>query len=370
MKKGFKVLCVMFVILLTTGCVKMEFGMNINKDKSMDLVITEAFANSLLEQSGEEIFSSDELEKIEDNGFKISNYSDNSMKGFTFTKTIDNIDNVSSEEEIKADISVGLDSDKDFSDKIFTVKKGFLKNTYIANLTSSDTDSVKNQVGSSSNANDENYDNIADDATADIDYSSMMGSMDMKFVINLPYAAKSNNATDVENDGKKLSWDLLNFEKENIKFEFELYNMTNIYIAGGIGALILVVVITLIIFTKKHKKNSPTMTTQSLNTLKENEVSANNESGSNINESTMGSLITPDNLNATPVNNGGINESSLNLGTSSEAIIPDSQIETLNVENPMTKSVSTTSSLEVQGETSPESLEIFNVSPGDFKQDK
>lgn len=82
----------------------------------------------------------------------------------------------------------------------------------------------------------------------------------MKFSVSVPYNALSNNATTVEDDGKTLIWDLMNLKNQDtMHFEFELYNMTNIYIAIAISGVILLGLITLvvaiIIRSSKNKKH-------------------------------------------------------------------------------------------------------------------
>ncbi len=85
----------------------------------------------------------------------------------------------------------------------------------------------------------------------DFDFSTLASGMDMTFTVHLPYKAISSNAKTVENDGKTLSWNLL--EKGNINFTFSLYNMKNIYLlGGGIALFVLILIIVLVLFIKKR----------------------------------------------------------------------------------------------------------------------
>lgn len=82
----------------------------------------------------------------------------------------------------------------------------------------------------------------------------------MKFIVSVPYKSLSNNATTVEDDGKTLIWDLMNLKNQDtMQFEFELYNMTNIYIAIAISGVILLgligLVVVIIIRSSKNKKH-------------------------------------------------------------------------------------------------------------------
>lgn len=85
MKKLGKVFSMILMItLLTTGCVKMDINMSINKDKSMDFVLIEAFNQQLLQQAGasdEATFKEEELEAARKQGFKVEEYKDSSMVG-------------------------------------------------------------------------------------------------------------------------------------------------------------------------------------------------------------------------------------------------------------------------------------------------
>ena len=98
-------------------------------------------------------------------------------------------------------------------------------------------------------------------ATEENDNSSFEDS------VNLPYKAVSSNATQKSNDDKTLTWDLTTLkENENIKFEFYIYNMTNILIGIGVIVVILIIVILLIVKSKKSKKDK----TEPINNVENN----------------------------------------------------------------------------------------------------
>ena len=84
----------------------------------------------------------------------------------------------------------------------------------------------------------------------------LSSNMDMKFNVTLPYKAIKSNATSTENDGKKLVWDLMNQNLQNIEFQFELYNMNNVYLTAGIAAAIIIIII-IVIVSKKRKPKAP-----------------------------------------------------------------------------------------------------------------
>ena len=78
----------MLVVFMMTGCMKFNMNMTINKDKSMDLAFTVALANSMME--GTNGADSSQLQKMKDNGYKVEEYSDNSMSGYNISTKIDN----------------------------------------------------------------------------------------------------------------------------------------------------------------------------------------------------------------------------------------------------------------------------------------
>ena len=245
MKKFLKLLFVFTMMLMITGCVKMEISMGIHKDKSMDMEIIQAFDESLM-ADGESLFDDDVISDAEDQGFLVREYNENSFKGYVFTKTFDNIDDLSTEErDITSDLSLVFDT----SDvTLFSIKEGFFKNTYKAKFDfSSDDMDFDDSLGGQGSTSDS-------DLTDDLDYSQLMNGMEMNFVVSLPYKVVESNATLVQDSGKTLSWDLLTLEDETADFEFELYNMTNIYLVVG-GALIVMVWLILTI-SKKIAKNS------------------------------------------------------------------------------------------------------------------
>lgn len=97
--------------------------------------------------------------------------------------------------------------------------------------------------------------------------NAMMSSMDLKYIVNLPYKAVSSNATQKSNEDKTLTWDLTTLkENENIKFEFYIYNITNILIGVGVIVVVLIIVILLIVKSKKSKKDK----TEAINNVENN----------------------------------------------------------------------------------------------------
>lgn len=289
--KKIKSLCLISVLaFLLTGCVKFNANMDIKKDKSMDFSIIYAIDTSVFGEM--DALEAEDKKELEEQGFTVTEYSKDSMQGYTLTKKVKNIDEVSSSDDVKYDLSGILNTNEEKS-YIFNVKKGIFKNTYTAkfqfdsadsnlNTTTTDTDETEDTEDDfdwydtdedesdfstdteddtdwsfDKEENNEEENNSTTNDFSNLDFSSMMASMDLSFNVTLPYAAKSNNATNVNNDGKSLSWTLSNQDASEITFEFELYNMMPIYIIFGIVVLAIIVVIVLIILNKKkNNKNT------------------------------------------------------------------------------------------------------------------
>ena len=284
MKKFCYLLSLFLLTFMLTGCVKFNVNMDIKKDKSMDYTMIYAVDTSVFGDETSPIEDEDR-KKLEEQGFTIEEYKDDKMKGYKLVKHINNIDEVSTESDAKYSLSaLTEDSKKDEEKYIFKVKKGLIKNTYTANfefdtddseLSDSDTDLYSYNENSNNNSNssttgtqnsnglgefsgdlDLKFDEAdeSDSESGNFDYSKMSSNMDLSFNVTLPYSAKSNNATNATDNNKNLSWDLTKEQKENIKFEFELYNWKVIYgIAASAGVLIVLVVILLISRKKKGK---------------------------------------------------------------------------------------------------------------------
>ncbi len=258
--KKWYILCI-GMVFLTTGCVREKIDLTIHKNKSMnfnmDIGISKTFLESYNKENAEDLdfFSDEEIEEMNKEGINATKYDDGKYTGVKASAYFRNIDTLSTTKDITGDLASIL-SDSQLSDDqevyLFTVKKGLLKNTYTAKLDFSLADEAIKS--SDSLLQDKDVTSKNKNTT---DYSSMIVSeMDLGFTVNLPYKAKKNNATTVENGGKKLSWDLLQF-KDPIVFTFELYNMTTIYLLGGgfIVTFIMIVLSIILILRNQGKRN-------------------------------------------------------------------------------------------------------------------
>ncbi len=359
------------MLVCLTGCVKFNANMEIKKDKSMAFSIIYAFDKSLFGNT--ELFSSEDKKKMEDSGFTVSDYEEGNFKGFTLTKNIQNIDILSTNNDVTYSLSGMLDEKEDAY--LFKVKKGFLKNTYTANLSFDPSDSSLNDNNQNSNNNLDNDDmdfdtdgiinNDFNNSNSNMDFSdfsSAMANMDLSFNVLLPYSAKSSNATSNTNNNRELKWALNNNETDNIEFEFEIYNIKNIAIVGGVSLLIITLVI-IIIFKKRNNnnKNKIASSENSIPIYNEMNINPNNN---NFNGTTLGK--TNINLQEQPI---GKNNSEIETLTNDIPNINNNvsinpainQNNGNNINNNVTNNVISNSPVNVVGNPSINNSENTNI---------
>lgn len=309
MKNLKKVIAVLLILTTMTGCVKYKNTMTINNDKSMIFEGSYLISDKLLETSDSTTFFPEENKKaLEERGVTISDKKENGYTGISLSKKYDNIDKISNESGKEVIISDYIN--KDFDDSVlFKVEKGFLKNKYTANFKyDSNVNTENSKDMSTSQSLTENDNKLAvttDDETTivpsegndtvtkpttpnditpdtgsttdpetpgeensndndfDFDFKNLTSEMEFSYVVNLPEKALTNNATNVSNDGKTLTWSLMQSQISNIEFSFELKNMTNYYILyGAIAAAVIIVIIIIILLIKKGKKGKEVVPAQ------------------------------------------------------------------------------------------------------------
>ena len=321
MKKNFgiKALILLVVLAMTSGCIKFETGMKISATKDVEGFYIMGMMDSMMGQTGADAnaFKSDSR-KLEDQGYKVSDYKEEGYTGIKATKSLGNLDDLSYEGEVR---TVNLDK-ADENTKYFKVEKGFLKNTYTAKFTTTVNKDVMNEVENQQNegsnpdeevleetevetmvdevnedevpAEDNNQPVPVDDQEAPVDSNSEPGEepkeddgtdlpvdepnndddnnisndesieqlkkmMNVAYKIELPTKVINSNATKVSEDGKILEWDLMDWkESSTIEFTFEVWNLMNLLIVGGGALLILIILIVIFVSSRKAKKQKET----------------------------------------------------------------------------------------------------------------
>ena len=274
MKKYIKLIAIIMICVVCSGCVKFDGSATINSFKKMSFHIDYGLLKELNEYNA---LSDDEINVMKDYGCNISKYNNKDYKGYSIDYVIKNIDNVSDKDEVEFSLT-SLKKEK--PSKVFKVDKSFFTNKYVATFIFDSTDITPQYI------NDDNVDTIkylCDDGKAievkkndpmtrsdchrvsNIELNNAISSEplsseelekkynaknDLKFTINLNSSALKNNADKVSNNGKKLVWKLNSNGITKINFEFREINYFNCLSV----IIILLIPIVLIIVLIKYKK--------------------------------------------------------------------------------------------------------------------
>ena len=293
-KKIFSLFALVVMICSLTGCIKYNATMEIRKDKSMTFTIIYAMDNSVLEMSDDKdnaIMSEEDKQSLIKQGFTVTDYKDDKNTGFTISKEYPNIDDISS--TVDSEYSLSNMFEETTESKLFKVVKGTNKNTYYASFKFDSSDANDEDDKSNENTTDTENDDDIDLSGLE---STLTSSLDLKFMVKLPEAAISSNATEKSADGKELTWKL-GTNEQDIQFVFELantgeskttttdttttssnnnsngftarfFNKANMPVIIGAGVIFLIAVIVVIIMyikanaaNKKSKNNKESVTT-------------------------------------------------------------------------------------------------------------
>ena len=242
MKKTIKLLSLMLVVILMSGCVKCDVGMTIGDDSSGTIEVTSAISKSMMDSlSGSgatttESEDEDESQAMKDKGFEEKEYNEGDWQGVTYSKKYKNIDDLSTDKPVTVNLNDLIDSEKEEVTTYFQKKSSLFKTTYVANFTI-DLSSEEEGMDSSS-------------------LQSFASSMEFNYHVSLPVKAGTNNATKVSDDEKVLTWDLEYGKINEVKYEFSKVNVMAYVIVGVVALLVLIVVVYFIVNSMKKKKNN------------------------------------------------------------------------------------------------------------------
>jgi hypothetical protein len=130
MKKNLKIVLLLLFILISCSCAKNATIMTINSNKSMNLEVEIGYSIN----SGKNIDINELKDNVSQLGFFVDSYHDNKYTGYKLTKNYKNINAISGKKNYAINLADVLTGNFEDS-KLFTVKKGFFKNTYSANFT-------------------------------------------------------------------------------------------------------------------------------------------------------------------------------------------------------------------------------------------
>lgn len=239
MKNKIQKIILLLIVVFTAGCVKIDVKMNITNSKKMDLTYIYAIKKERTTDGTAKFLENSERLRLEKLGYTITDYDDGSYVGYSLSKFYKNIDAISSDNEVIADIS--LTNTNNTGIFMFQIEKGFLQNKYKAKIAFQDAKSIVNE---------------ANDDTVNGQMITNNEQPEVSFTVSLPSKPISNNATSTGNDGKELRWDLANTTDEYAEFEFYLPNMIN-KIVIGIGIICLIgIVYVLLDATRNHIRSA------------------------------------------------------------------------------------------------------------------
>ena len=256
MKKFKYIFLVLFCLFFLSGCVKNNTTIGISKDKSMTYENVILFSNEL----GDDMTTLIKSSEYEEAGFKVTVVNEDGYKGIKISRKFDNIDDYSNNNGEEVNINDFLE--KDFNKStIFKRKTSFLKDTYTAKFNyyvdSSEympSESIDEDNLLLTEEDEENLEDYMVDS-----YENLIGEMKLSFNVKLPYKASSSNASEKSSNGKKLTWNFSIDTKNTIEFEFCIYNIKNIVIAGSGIVLFIIIVIILLVVLKKRKASKETL---------------------------------------------------------------------------------------------------------------
>ena len=195
-------LCVLLVLL--TGCMKIELDINVKSNGKADLSLLYAMADSALDAGGDASLTPEDIEEYEKDGWTAEEYSQDGYTGVVLKK-----------------------SDVDLSEtEVMEGAEGSIRkegSTYIV----------------------------------DFEPVSWLKTMGGSFVVRvtLPVKPVSHNATSVSEDGKTLEWDVLSMDvTQPIHVEFKTSNPALII---GIAAAAAVVIALIFVAMKSRKQPAP-----------------------------------------------------------------------------------------------------------------
>lgn len=216
---------------LMSGCMRYSTTIDVKKNGTADLkMVVAVYDASNLDDSDESSSSKEDMEdsedikKLKDEGWDVEIYDKDGYIGYTCTKKGIKL------EDIAKKMQESESTDADINVENFKV----------------------NKKGSNYTIDWEVYDDENTDEMAEYKDSLSSYGGYINVVISLPYKPKDHNATSVSEDGKTLTWNLLEMDRtEPIHVEFSLINWG--LIIGIIVAVLLIAVAVIVFFILRGK---------------------------------------------------------------------------------------------------------------------
>lgn len=239
MKKAIKlVIMLVIMVIALTGCVNVDYQITINEDGTGNVTYIYGFEKSKLETLGMTVDQMLENLKTEamNNQYIVEKYEDDTIGGFKASKNIE-------------DVTTGVSLEEAFGEQ------------YVKDSENNQIKIVKEEV--KRNRFQTKY-----SQNAEIDLTKMedmKNYTNMRYVINLPVAVDANktNASEISEDAKTLTWNLVAGEINRIQFEAvskAQYKMTVID-AIIIALVVIVLILAVVVINKKSKKKQKNIVT-------------------------------------------------------------------------------------------------------------
>ena len=224
MKKLLNIAVIMIIMLIAlTGCVNINYEVTLNSDGTANIAYIYGLEKENLEKMGTtaEDMTTEMKERATTQRYEVEAYSDDKIEGFKAKKHVENLSEISLAEVF------GEENVKEAEENKISIDKKGLKTYYSQNST--------------------------------IDLSSMEESIasivTSKYTVNLPTKVGQNNADEVSEDGKTLTWNLKAGEISKIEFEANEWMLSSKIIMAIIICVIVILVVILIVKCNKKKKN-------------------------------------------------------------------------------------------------------------------
>lgn len=230
-KKVFSLIIILLITMFAlTGCVNVDYNVNVKKDGSGDITYLYGVQKNILEemQISPETIIEEMKQEVIDSKYNVESYETDSEVGFKATKHLE-------------DVTTELSLEEAFGEE------------YV-------TDSEQNNLKIEKNGLEIKYSQNAIIDLRSMEDMSYMG-ITMRYSVTLPVEVneKNTNGT-VSEDGKTITWDLIVGEINNISFEATgVSNFLWIMAAILIGVLIVAGIVLVVMFkylNKKHNKKT------------------------------------------------------------------------------------------------------------------
>ena len=211
------------IMILLTGCVKVETNFKVNSNNSGDLTLVYALDKQL---ANTETKNQIETMKNEarDQGYKVSSYSSEKFFGVKIKKHYDNFKNIKAPSGNTDLFEIDIKEDKRLFKTKYDVKSVF----DFEDIIEIEEDEI---------------------ITKELE-DSILSQLDLTFNLELPVKAGKNNASEIKDNGKNLYWNFIPGIKNYVEVEFTKTNYLNIILVV-VGLLLIV---GFLLFIRKKRK--------------------------------------------------------------------------------------------------------------------